>query len=244
MKLFDMELINCRISVRKVVIPCALGLLCFLHQATAATNTVLDKEFGSGERISVIMRTNTAARGDVQRDYKSAWKVAAVTEMIVQIRTAKIAEVVPVWTNTHYIFSEGDAMLGNHKPLDLVRFRTNLFLCYKEGPYLMAEAIPSKPSDRTRMRFWLARDVSSGVLWTNAVFSVGADDSILLTANGTRDATLTWEFRNGEWMLDIHRSKPELEREMAYRVWCLGSYEGDRWVVKRKHTEPMLKSTP
>jgi len=231
---------------RKMAIHSALGFFCLLHQATATTNAVLDKEFETGERISVIIRqrANTGAQSGSQRDYRSAWTVAALTEMVVRIHPTNIAEGVPVWTNTHFIFSEGDPLLGNHAAFDLAKVGTYLFLCYKEGPVLFVEEILSQRSRQTRERFWLARDSSHGVSWTNAAFVVGTNGSITLTAQGTRDATLTWEFRNGDWILDLRRSKPDFERELAYREWCLVAYEGDRWVVKRKQTEPMPKLKP
>jgi len=241
-----MERINFRTCVRKTAIHSALGFFCLFHQATATTNAVLEKTCETGERISVIIRqrATSSTQSVSQRDYRSAWRVVALTEMVVRIHPTNIAEAVPVWTNTHFIFAEGDAVLGNHAPFDAAKVGTSWFLCYKEGPVLFVEEIRSQRSSHTRERFWLARDSSHGVVWTNAAFVVETHGSISLTARGTRDATLTWEFQAGEWRLDFHRSKPDFERELAYREWCLVAYEGDRWVVKRKHTEPMPKTQP
>ena len=164
--------------------------------------------------------------------------------LIANVQSPTDSSFVAIWTNELHILAQADPALSMLAPLDAVKIGNDIFLAYQDGPLICVEEITGSLRGRARTRFQLVRELSDGVRWTNAVFIVETNGPIVLKAHGTSGSTLTWEFQAGEWRLDLQRSKPDFERELAYREWCLVAYEGDRRVVKRKHTEPMPKTQP
>jgi len=208
------------------------------------TETNLNKELGPGVRVEALIERRSVQAANDQTNAQSNLHVEAVLELSLKLFTPEKPEGANVWTNLHNVYSMADPSLNVQIAFDCVAAGTNLFLTYKTGSLLTVEMIPQTPSQRTRERFILARDHPLGSRWTNAVFTLDAKGAVSLEAKGTRAASLVWELQSGQWELDLARSAPEPERRFAYEEWCQVANEGGRWVIKRKHTEPMPIPAP
>jgi hypothetical protein len=229
-----------------------------------ATEGAFEREFADGSRLSVLIQEahfspdspEAEILAETTRDSlakqvgaEEAAKISIPSflgwrRLVAKLQSPTNSSWTAMWTNEVHILAKASPRLSLSVPLDAIKIGDGIFLAYRSGPMICIEQITGRLQRDARMRFQLARDSSSGVLWTNAAFIVETNGSILLTAHGTSDSTLTWEFRNDEWRLDLPRSKPDSVREMSYREWCLVSHEEGRWTVKRKHTEPMPKLEP
>lgn len=242
-----------------------LAVLCITPcevNSCQAAEDVFERQFSDGSRLSIRIQEKhfapdspeTRILAETARDSlakqvgaEQAAKISLPaflgwTRLIAMVRSPDETSSTLVWTNETHILAEADPKLSIAKPLDATKIGGAIYLAYRTGAIVCVEQITGRAETDARTRFHLARDSSSGVIWTNAAFIVETNGSISLTAHGTREATLIWGFRDGEWRLDLRRSKPDLERQLAYREWCLVSHEEGRWTVKRKHTEPILKS--
>lgn len=229
-----------------------------------AAEGAFERDFADGSRLSVLIQEahfgpdspEAGILAETTRDSLAkqvgAEETAKISipaflgwrRLVAKLQSPTNSSWTAMWTNEVHILAKSSPRLSLSVPLDAIKIGDGIFLAYRGGPMICIEQITGRLLGDARMRFQLARDSSSGVLWTNAAFVVETNGSISLTACATSGSTLTWEFRTGEWRLDLRRSKPDFEREMAYREWCLVAYEEGRWVVKRKHAEPMPKSMP
>jgi hypothetical protein len=118
-----------------------------------------------------------------------------------------------IWTNRSINFEQADPSLNNYQVFDAMFMDNKIELCYLQGVRFSVEEISSPffPSSASNVwRFDLANVpiVPGWVVLTNAVFGTSTNGIKTLTAQGTVDTVLVWEYRNHAWAIDSEASRP------------------------------------